>query len=507
MSAMIGQRSANRGLCAQSCRLPFSADNRENYALSLKDLSLVKYIKQMNADGVCSFKIEGRMKRPEYVAAAVMAVKSAAEGKEPDMKTLQSIFSRSGFTDGYYTGKLDDMFGIRRKEDVVAAKEVLSQINDSYRKPYKTATIEFEIKAKLGENIIAKATDSNGFTAKITGDIPQIAQKKSDVYENIKKQFSKLGDTIYTLKSVNADFDEDIFVASSEWNRLRRNLIEELYNQRKQKKKIISYNENFRFETPAVLSEKYNADIWVQVRNENQLKSALENSKYIKSFVIDLKLAEKLQNESDKEKYIISAPRFLNDEEKIISKLENLKKSGFGRLYCTNIAYARIGKMLGYELNGSFGLNITNSFSVLELAEYGFKSLMMSPELKISQINKIERYTEKGLFAYGRLPLMLTKNCPVKNQLGSCKKCTHYLIDRTKRKMPVYCSDQMTEIFNSDRIYLADKKEIFRNLDYILLYFTDETEVETDKIIKDYIYGSDKVPCNSTNGLIFRGVQ
>jgi hypothetical protein len=73
--------------------------------------------------------------------------------------------------------------------------------------------------------------------------------------------------------------------------------------------------------------------------------------------------------------------------------------------------------------------------------------------------------------------------------------------------MPVYCSDQMTEIFNSDRIYLADKKEIFRNLDYILLYFTDETEVETDKIIKDYIYGSDKVPCNSTNGLIFRGVQ
>jgi putative protease len=399
------------------------------------------------------------------------------------------------------------MFGIRRKEDVVAAKEVLSQINDSYRKPYKTATIEFEIKAKLGGNIVAKATDSNGFTAQIIGDIPQIAQKKSDVYENIKKQFSKLGDTIYTLKSVNADFDEDIFVASSEWNRLRRNLIEELYNQRKQKKKIISYNENFRFETPAVLPEKYNADIWVQVRNENQLKSALENSKYIKNFVIDLKLAEKLQNEADKEKYIISAPRFLNDEEKIISKLENLKKSGFGRLYCTNIAYARIGKMLGYELNGSFGLNITNSFSVLELAEYGFKSLMMSPELKISQINKIDRYTEKGLFAYGRLPLMLTKNCPVKNQLGSCKKCTHYLIDRTKRKMPVYCSDQMTEIFNSDRIYLADKKEIFRNLDYILLYFTDETEVETDKIIKDYIYGSDKVPCNSTNGLIFRGVQ
>ncbi len=103
-SAMMGERSGNRGLCAQPCRLN-SACNGRPYALSLKDMSFITRVRDLEAAGVCSVKIEGRMKRPEYVAAAVTAVRTALDGKEPDMATLQAVFSRSGFTDGYLTGK------------------------------------------------------------------------------------------------------------------------------------------------------------------------------------------------------------------------------------------------------------------------------------------------------------------------------------------------------------------------------------------------------------------
>ena len=122
MSSVIGERSGNRGLCAQPCRLPFSVRESGRCGLSLKDLSLIGYLREMEEMGVTSAKIEGRMKRPEYVAAAVTTCRRAREGLPVDTDILQAVFSRSGFTDGYYTGRLGrEMFGVRRKEDVTAA--------------------------------------------------------------------------------------------------------------------------------------------------------------------------------------------------------------------------------------------------------------------------------------------------------------------------------------------------------------------------------------------------
>lgn len=132
MSAIIGSRSADRGMCAQACRLPFSAiKGEQRYDLSLKDVSLVEHIGELEKAGVCSLKIEGRMKRAEYVAAACTACRDAADGKAPDIDRLKAVFSRSGFTDGYLTGKLGaDMFGIRQKEDVVSAEKVLPELRE-----------------------------------------------------------------------------------------------------------------------------------------------------------------------------------------------------------------------------------------------------------------------------------------------------------------------------------------------------------------------------------------
>ena len=131
LSAVLGSRSGNRGLCAQPCRLPFAADGGTGHDLSLKDMSLIEYLPELAQMGVLSFKIEGRMKRPEYVAAAVTACKKSLAGESAAEyeHTLGAIFSRSGFTSGYYNGALGrDMFGVRRKEDVTAAKDVLSPL-------------------------------------------------------------------------------------------------------------------------------------------------------------------------------------------------------------------------------------------------------------------------------------------------------------------------------------------------------------------------------------------
>ena len=117
LSSMLGSRSGNRGLCAQPCRLAFSADGSKTCDLSLKDLSLIRHIDELSKSGVMSLKIEGRMKRPEYVAASVTACKKALNNEYDNNfeATLKSVFSRTGFTDGYFTGKHYDMFGTRQK--------------------------------------------------------------------------------------------------------------------------------------------------------------------------------------------------------------------------------------------------------------------------------------------------------------------------------------------------------------------------------------------------------
>ena len=121
LSSMIGSRSGNRGLCAQPCRLPFHIDGGTGTDLSLKDLSLVEYLSELSDMGIASFKIEGRMKRPEYVSAAVIACRESLDGAYTQQRRneLQSLFSRSGFTDGYYISSLGrNMFGKREKENV-----------------------------------------------------------------------------------------------------------------------------------------------------------------------------------------------------------------------------------------------------------------------------------------------------------------------------------------------------------------------------------------------------
>lgn len=502
MSALIGSRSANRGLCAQACRLSFSADkNNRNYsALSLKDLCLVNHTEELKNMGVNSFKIEGRMKRPEYVAMAVTSFRKALNGEKPDIEKLRAVFSRSGFTDGYFTGKRKDMFGTRQKEDVVSARTVLNEITALYAKPFKISAINFNV--EVFENLPVKVSVSDDFgnMATVYGDIPQIAKNRPLNLEQLEKQFSKLGDTVYTFGKLEAEIHENIMLPASALNALRRKAVEALDNLRISRNtphySVHKINLNF----PKLLILKY-PEIRVQLHSFSQLnKYIIEHSDKIILPLIEIEKNNIPDNL--KEKIIIEPPRFIVNELDIISRLGKLFNDGFKKLLCNNIAYCSLKK---FERYGDFGLNAGNSLALKQLAEMGLKDCTVSFELKLSQIYSLADYLRYGMIVYGRLPSMLVRNCPVKNQIG-CRNCTKTLYDRTNRKFRMRCNGNYAEILNPD-ILKVNRNDIC-DTDFITLIFDDEKPAQIEKVL-DYYLGKGDFPetdLKFTNGLYKRGV-
>ena len=235
LSAVIGGRSGNRGLCAQPCRLNYTCADREN-VLSLKDLSLIDELKRLEEAGVASAKIEGRMKRPEYVAAAVGQCKAALRGEKTDSGLLRSVFSRSGFTKGYFDGSFSDMSGVRQKEDSEGTSEALKKIRELYKQPCKRFTVDFNVEVKRDTPIFCKASCKD-ITVEARGAIPQIAVNRSTEEKEIADRMSKLGGTAFEANSINCDIDKGLSVSAAALNELRRNVVELLSERIEEKTK------------------------------------------------------------------------------------------------------------------------------------------------------------------------------------------------------------------------------------------------------------------------------
>lgn len=500
MSAMIGSRSANRGCCGQACRLPFtSCGNSDSSVLSLKDLSLIPVISRVQDAGVDSLKIEGRMKRPEYVASAVDALHGALNGKTPDMQLLRSIFSRSGFTDGYFTGKRYDMFGVREKDDVIAAHSIIPKIHELYRSERKTRTVDFHAVIKKDQPVEVTAS-SGDFTAISVSDKPMIAQNKPTDVEMLIKQFSRLGDTVFELGDVTAEIDEGLIVPAGRLNEIRRELIARLSDSiisgMKAEYSFTDYFPELPDHHHFVVSNTLPIRTWCETAE--QVRAAVGLSEYV-IVPHELLLNGELDDISA-EKVIISPPRFISDEEKISQELETLKDNGFTHLLCHTPDSIAIGLQLGFTLHGGFGLNVSNSFSAEYLKDLGLSDFTVSFEAKISQINALSPAMPMGAVIYGRLPLMLTRNCPIRNEVG-CKNCRRILIDRTGREYPVRCMGEYTEILNPDVLYMNDKLSQFNSLSFGIVMLHDENADETAAAIS-----GTKPSEHITRGLYYRGI-
>ena len=495
-SALVGGRSANRGQCAQACRLPWRTPNGKNQtALSLKDLSLVEHVSRLREMGVNSFKIEGRLKRPEYVATAVTALRMALEGIQPDMETLQAVFSRNGFTDGYFTGKKQNMFGFRRKEDVLASQGVLSQIQQTYQKITPISTLDFSV--KLLENVpsVLTASDENGNTVTVNGDIPEIAQKSPLTKEMLCKSLRKLGGTIYQCGEITLENSDSLILSASSCNALRRNAVEKMDILRIQNNAPVCHVNPDLLPIPQGIRQDFQK-IRLHVRSVSQFQQAKKSGEIV---CIPVKMAEKI---TPSVSIWVESPRILEREQDFYSRLASLKEMGYTDLICHNLADVRIGRELGFVLHGGFGLNCTNSLTAVSLKELYLQDVTGSIELQLSNIVRIGGVLPVGAFVYGRLPMMLFRVCPIRSQDG-CHKKNCFMTDRTGRKFPLLCSGNYQEMLNSEILWLADKN--LSGLHFLDFYFTDELPERIPQILRSYRDARNDAPKNHTNGLYFKG--
>ncbi|MBE6729340.1 MAG: U32 family peptidase [Ruminococcaceae bacterium] len=502
MSALIGSRSGNRGLCAGPCRLPFDNKSDNEYALSLKDLSLLDHIDELKEMGIASLKIEGRMKRPEYVAAVTAAARSMVDTGKIDEKLkdcVKSVFSRSGFTDGYFTDKTGkDMFGMRTKDDVISVSDALPFLHEIIRR--ERQSIPLSISAIIKENLPIKIIlDDGTHKAEVSGEIPEKAVRVALTEEGVISSLSKLGSTPYFAEKVSVDLDNNLSVRTSVLNELRRKACAEL-----DKKRIFIRNDGILPKaTPIDFIRNYpTPEIWIKLSSLSQLPNRLDGvSKIILPLEdeFDLNLLPK----NTPIAVDISGAGFFG--EKLSEKLKKAKEQGFSAVFVNNIAHIGAALSSGMEVFAGHRLNIFSNFSMLYAKNLNFSGAVISPELTEKALSDINPYIKKICFAYGKLPLMLTKNCPV--CVPDCKGCKkdRYLTDRKGVKFPVKCRTGYSEIFADRPVFIADKIEDFE-ANAFLLYFTDETREETEKIIKTYVNG-EKADSPFTRGLYYRGVE
>ncbi len=505
MSAMLGGRSGNRGLCAQPCRLPFGVNGKGGNNLSLKDLSLVDELSRLEKAGICSFKIEGRMKRPEYVAAAVTACKNSINNTCDDEinRSLHAVFSRSGFTKGYFEGKLGkEMFGTRRKEDVENAAPVLSGLQRLYDNETPLVPVDFSLVFKADEPIRLTATALKK-TVTVTGEkSPEKAINRPLSREDLSERLAKCGGTQFYLNNIDIDFEEGLIVSAGILNALRRDALAAL-SKKLSESKNISVKEYFQPVHNHIIGKfLYHARFF----REEQIP---ENLSGISRAIVPIETSHETVKSLISQGIEVAAEipsAVFGNSAKHIEKLSLLKESGLALAWVCTLDGIGIAEKAGLGFCSGFGMNIYNSISLTELPELGAKDSLVSCEAQISEISRFGGIIPRGAIIYGKIPLMMTRNCPVKNKL-TCGECQQksFLVDRMGIEFPVICKNGASYILNSRPLWVADKLSEFKNLDYGLIYFTNETRDECKNIISDVLNGSEP-PAEFTRGLYFKGI-
>ena len=512
-SAMLGGRSGNRGACAQTCRLPFEPTGdrprpcpADKAALSLKDNCLVDYVQDLAKLGVKSLKIEGRMKRPEYVAAATAVYAGAVRGEIPspaDLERLKSVFSRTGFTDGYYTDKRGGgMFGVRRHEDVTAAAPVLKELARLYDKEVPRVAVEMDFVLTAAESRLIIRDGTHEVT--LCGDGGEVAQNRPLDAARVEEQLRKTGGTPYAVSRVSVAVEEGLTLPMSVINGLRRDAIEKLTVKRQDFTLVKCDNRTASSTLPVAAAGA--------TRTVARLADAAQYSPDLGADIVILPLstpADTLKSVATHVAVGVEIPRGMFGKEDVIrNRLAAAKAAGAKLALCGNVGALPLAKEAGLVPMGGFGLNLTNSESLCFYAERGLKMATLSMELTLSQMKRLlPAPLPVGLMVYGHQPLMLTRNCPRKAALGSCKGCQGQgITDRTGTTFPVVCEGGCAEVLNSVPLWWGDAVDMLPTVDFHLFHFTVEDAARCKAVIAAYKQGG-KPPAAITRGLYKRGVE
>ncbi len=519
MSALIGSRSGNRGQCAQPCRLPYGYDRfEEKYPLSLKDNCLAEYLRDLESLGVASIKIEGRMKRPEYVAAVTGIYREAIwQGQiTPEaMQTLRAVFSRQGFTQGYYERKIGrQMFGTRENE--AEDRQLMQAARATYENvEAQRVPVDFYAVVSRDQPMLLAAQDALGNVCKTQGAVPEEARYKELTQEELTERLSKTGGTPFACQKVRCVIDRGITVSAAEINRLRREVLTELLavRARSEEREIGAYTEVKKFS-----GSRKPPQLTVSVLKTEQITPLLRKMKPTVLYVPLCEIGSQPEfYRSLAREMCIGAilPRVTrgNENDELRPKLRALNALGVGRVLVGNLGQISMAVQAGLEVAGDFGLNLFNSRAMSLPKKLGLCSATASFEMTLPQIRDLSKPLPVELIVYGRLPLMLTENCLMKNRNGNCVCQTDptRLIDRMGEEFRVAkdCGTCRSVLLNGKKLYMLDKKSELRGLGLwaLRLSFTTENPNEVNSVLNQWRQEPHFEPGSCTRGLYLRGVE
>ena len=518
MSSAIGGRSGNRGRCAQPCRQSYGYGRWEDkHPLSLKDNCLIQYLKDMEQMGVASIKLEGRMKRPEYVAAVTGAYRQALDSgvvTREMMNDLMLAFNRQGFTDGYYTGRTgQEMFGYR--EEQKENPEWLKRMRRSYE-AVENSLVDVRFRAVMdttGSSLTV--TDPEGRQCTVQGPVPEQANRMPMTRELLVSRINKTGGTPYRCTDVETDIVPGLTLSAAALNAMRRDVLDQLTALRG------------RREVPAVRKARkairypgFHARpaMTVQVTTVNQLTPKLLDMKpellYVPIHLLmaDLRLCRELTR-----KVTVAAvlPRICTDEmlTALQGQLRSLRDQGVRAVLAGNLGQIPVAREMGMLVHGDFGLNLYNSGAVNLARDLELASVTLSFEMTLPQVRDVSKAVPCELLLYGRMPLMVTENCLIRGRTGdcTCHMSTTRLTDRTGADFPIIRDGNSCRsvVLNGKKLYWLDRQEDLARLGLwaTRLYFTTENAREVDQVLDAYVRQLPFEPSACTRGLYLRGLE
>ena len=524
MSAVVGGRSGNRGTCAQPCRLPYGVDEpaANRYPLSLKDNSLAQDLSGIR--DVACLKLEGRMKRPEYVAVVTgIYARLLEENRSPtpaEERELELAFSRSSFTDAYWRGRRGvEMFGTR-PENAPEPRELFERAKATYEKDSRR-TVPVRFACTIQPHAPCVLTVDDGTRAvTVTGPAPEAARTRALTAEEVAERLGKTGGTAFHCAGAAVEVGEGLSLPASAINALRREALASLAEAR------CAPPLRREAEVPPLRKAECAQErpaLTVSLTHAAQLTPALLEEAPARIY-LPLELLADLPHlpEADTQ-WCAILPRVWRDRDEadLRRRLEKARELGIDGVLVGNIGHLPLTRGLGLSLYGDFGLNVYNSRSLDYLRRKGLASACLSFELRFSQIRDLKKLLPAEALVYGRLPLMITENCLVQNQEGCglsaagplvpagapCRE-SHALHDRTGAAFPLLPAfGHRTEVQNSRPLWLADRETWKRlGLAFARLRFTTERPEACVEIIRAYRTGG-APPEIFTRGLYERGVE
>jgi len=519
LSSVIGRRSGNRGQCAQPCRMAYGYGRYEEsrYPLSLKDNCLIHYLDELRRMGVRSLKIEGRMKRPEYVAVVTKIYRAVLDGKsvtQQDWDDLETAFSRQGFTQGYYLGQTgSEMFGVH--QDNADDRDLFSKARTTYeRGENPRVPVKFYAMIKAGQEAQLAVEDEQGHICKTVGPVPEISRMRETTEVQLVERLGKTGGTPYYAADVKVMLDPGLILPVSAINAMRREVLDRLtaLRGRTEPPQLGSYSR-----LAAYPGEDGPAKLTVAVRTADQVTDKLLS---MSPAVIYVPLAELLANPRLRSRIpegtelAAILPRIIRDSERAqwATALEHARAMGVKTVLTGNLGQMRLVQQKGLGVRGDFGLNIYNSRAMHYLREKQVQSQLASFEMTLPQLRDLSKAVPTEVLVYGRLPLMLMENCVIRNRTGNCS-CNNptRLIDRMGEEFPILKDGNTCRnvLYNGKKLYILDKLSSLRGMGIWAhrLNFTTENPIEVDAVLGQYLGRGDFDPGTCTRGLYARGVE